>query len=403
MKMRILFVYDEMIVGGSTTSLISLLENLDYQNYDVDLLLYYNKGALIDKLPKEVNLLSEASIYSKKNTIIKFIKALLNGSLIRALYYGLKIDKKLSLNNQAMAYARLANSRKIEEKYDVAIGFLEGWPNCQVAHKVNAGKKLIWIHPDFKESKMSPDVDKRTFEKVDHIVLVSNSNLEHFNQLCPAFMDKSVCINNIVSEKKINELSGMNIDCFVTDKSKVNLVTVSRIDFKSKGLDRAVMVFNRLKKSGHSDNLHWYIIGGGQDFSSLKEMIQTHGLENDITLLGEKKNPFPYLRKMDAFFLPSRYEGEPMSVNESLILKVPVIVTDYASARVQVKDGKNGIVIENSEQGIYQILKDINTSCEIITKLNNYCLSNDYKSNNQISDLYKLFDGPYRENPEMDI
>lgn len=57
MKRSLLIVYSKMIVGGSTTSLLSLLHELDYGQYDVDLLLYEKGGVLDGQIPPAVNVL----------------------------------------------------------------------------------------------------------------------------------------------------------------------------------------------------------------------------------------------------------------------------------------------------------------------------------------------------------
>ena len=44
-------------IGGAEKSLITLLSNLDYSKYDVDLFLFYQKGEFLELLPKEVSLI----------------------------------------------------------------------------------------------------------------------------------------------------------------------------------------------------------------------------------------------------------------------------------------------------------------------------------------------------------
>ena len=41
---KILIIYTEMIIGGATSALLSLLHSLDYEKYSVDLQLYSNGG-----------------------------------------------------------------------------------------------------------------------------------------------------------------------------------------------------------------------------------------------------------------------------------------------------------------------------------------------------------------------
>ncbi len=84
-----------MMLGGSTTSLLSLLNTIDYDRYDVDLILYKNEGEYLNDIPKQVNLLPQA--FKEYSFILKFLILLFNGSFIKALYYNLKYKKSLGL------------------------------------------------------------------------------------------------------------------------------------------------------------------------------------------------------------------------------------------------------------------------------------------------------------------
>ena len=88
-------MYDDMTIGGSTTSLLSILNSIDYNRYEVDLLLYYNEGALFDKIPKQINILPQASIFPPSAKGIKILRSILAGDILRALYFGILIDKKI--------------------------------------------------------------------------------------------------------------------------------------------------------------------------------------------------------------------------------------------------------------------------------------------------------------------
>mgnify|MGYP007079277713 CR=1 FL=1 len=57
MKKHLLFIYPEMMVGGSTTSLLSVLNLIDYNKYEVDIQFQYGAGPLKDYLPKQINIL----------------------------------------------------------------------------------------------------------------------------------------------------------------------------------------------------------------------------------------------------------------------------------------------------------------------------------------------------------
>ena len=49
---KLLFVYDSMMTGGTTTALLSLLHGLDHSEYAVDLLLFEHSGDYLDQIPQ---------------------------------------------------------------------------------------------------------------------------------------------------------------------------------------------------------------------------------------------------------------------------------------------------------------------------------------------------------------
>ena len=144
---------------------------------------------------------------------------------------------------------------------------------------------------------------------------------------------------------------------FSVAKGRVNLITVCRIDFMSKGLDRAVNVIENLVQNGYESKFHWYIVGQGSDYTALEQLIIEKDLSSTITLLGAKNNPFPYEKKCDIFFLPSYFEGKPVSVTEAQILGLVPVVTNYSSAKEQIVNGIDGLIVNNNEEDILAGLK----------------------------------------------
>ena len=58
MKKKVLFIINEMINGGGQRSLINLLELMDYNRFEVDLLLFKEQGEFMDIIPEQVNLVA---------------------------------------------------------------------------------------------------------------------------------------------------------------------------------------------------------------------------------------------------------------------------------------------------------------------------------------------------------
>ena len=74
--------------------------------------------------------------------------------------------------------------------------------------------------------------------------------------------------------------------------------------------------------------------------------------------MGRMRNPFPYVKSSDAFLMCSRYEPFGLVVLEAMILGVPVISANVASIK-EIMDEKYGMIVENSEEGLYNGIKEI--------------------------------------------
>lgn len=359
---KILFVYDRMMTGGTTAALLSLVSEFDYDEYSVDLQLFDFDGEFHDQIPEMVNVLPKVAKREKKYIKLqKLVMLFLSGAIwkVLVLYYKYRNTDKGNLRLILMHYGALIQagmSGNVKEDYDVAIGFIEGWASHYVlSDKVKAKKKIVWFHPDYEASYLIPEIDKKSLSKADAIITVSKHCQENMINVFPEYKEKIKVIENITSHKLINERAAEHIDEF--SKGMINLCTVARCDIQVKGLDRIVYALKRLKEENLIEGVVWHYIGSGPQLEELVKLVKENNLESNVMIHGQKKNPLPYLKQMDAFVLASRYEGKPVSVEEALALKKPCIVTEYASAREQLVDGKNGIIVENSSEGVYEGIK----------------------------------------------
>ena len=247
MKKKVLIIYPEMIIGGTTTSLLSILAMFDPDKYDIDLQLQYNYGILSPRIPDYVNVLPLA--LPRSRSFYKYVKIISPVSVYRYL----KSKSKSGLfNSQCMESDIVKFSCTNKKEYDVAISFMELWSLYYLAKKVNAKKKIAWIHADYIGAKLYIDYDRPYFEKMDNIVFVSKKCLDSFQQ--------------IALPQKIQQ----KLDC---DK-RIKIISVCRVSFNDKGLDRGIYAMAKLKDLGLLKNIVWYIVGDGPDYEKLKEMIE---------------------------------------------------------------------------------------------------------------------------------
>ena len=375
-----------MVIGGSTTSLLSLLRAFDFSRYEVDLLLFSHQGELQHMIPPEVNLLPPASVN------IGWIKKALSPFFLWSLV-NLKVNGKKSKYgyNQVMAYADAKKrSVKLKKVYDAAIGFMEFWPDAYVAETARAKKKIAWIHPAYRDTGLYPEFDRKAFAKFDTIVTVSEKCRDSFLECFPEYAAKTVFIENILTTDYVRSL-GEHTPAFHLSGEGVKFLTVCRLTNASKGLDRGVEVFSRLKREGY--RFHWYIVGDGPDREALNEQIQSENCSDCVSLLGSTQAPYPVIKQADVFLLPSRYEGKPMVVTEAQMLGVPVIVTEYSSAREQVRDGIDGLVTANDDEAIYNGLKTILDNPGMLAVYQKNLSETDKSNTGEINKIYEIIDG----------
>lgn len=386
----------DMDVGGVERSLISLLENFDYENRVVDLMLYRHHGDLMDLVSNKANLLDEIPQYTT------FRKSI--GETLKDKQYGIGLSRIVSkistefigrikripepgyYQMQLMWKYGLPFLPKINKEYDVAISYL--WPHYFIADKVQAKRKIAWIHTDYSIIQTDVKMDLEMWNKFDHIIAVSEACKQSFLKKYNKLEKKVVVIENITSPKFIREMAAEKVDNPMTNDNRFKIVTVARLSH-AKGIDQAVKALKLLKDKGY-DNIAWYVVGYGGDEDIIKGLIQELNLENSIKLLGKQTNPYPYMKAADLYVQPSRYEGKAVTVGEAQILAKPVMITNYTTAASQVRDGYDGYIAELSVRGIADGIEKLYKDSVLRDTLINNCRKTDYSNNYELNKLYQI-------------
>ena len=144
------------------------------------------------------------------------------------------------------------------------------------------------------------------------------------------------------------------------------LLSVGRMMPPKKYL-RFLNVLYRLKQDGYE--FQWYVLGTGAEKDQIQKKINDLQLNDCVFLEGVVDNPYKYMKNCDLFVLPSGWEGFPTVTVEAKILNKPVLATDVSGIREQIEDGKQGLIVENSEDGIYEGLKRILDSPKMLVDL----------------------------------
>ena len=393
---KVLVASFDMEVGGVERSLISMLHNFDYK-YDVDLMLYSHTGDFMDLLPKSPNLLPEDKIYktfrmpiaqiAKQGNIpmaISRVYSILESKLISKIK---GLDESVYAQMEYMWKNSLWFLPKYKKKYDVAISYL--WPHYFVAQKVDAKVKIAWIHTDYSKLETDIEVDLKMWDKFDHIVAVSEECKNAFLKKYGKLKDKVIVIENITSPKFIETMAKEKVENPMNDDNCFKIVSVARLSY-AKGIDNAVRALKLLVDKGY-DNIKWYIVGYGGDEEIIKNLIKENKLEDKFILLGKQINPYPYMKSADLYVQPSRYEGKAVTVCEAQILSKPVLITNYTTAKSQIKDGFDGCITELSVEGIANGIEMLYNNEDLRNKLSNNCKNTNYSNKDELQKLYDLF------------
>lgn len=344
--MTIAIVTTSLSLGGITSYLIPFVNYLCLKGHDVTV--FYttvtdNKDALIDQHAKLI------SYYAPKmksaSSIINFA---LNGGVSSMLR--LRFRKRDSISPvkdvQKLSYLSAKHTQPFEGCFDVAISSAEFFCNYLVNLKVNATKKIAWIHPDLSLLDIDKRLSRKMLNSFDGICVVSNSCYLSFSKIFPEFKQKTYVVENIVDQKEITKKANEAIDDVFFPDSKIKIVTVCRFDNSSKRLDRVIKACKMLKNN--KIEFIWNLIGTGPDVDYIKDLANEEGVMDVVNFLGSKANPYPYIAKSDVFVLASQYEGKPIVIDEALALHIPCIVSNYKSAKQQVSN-MHGAVLENDD------------------------------------------------------
>lgn len=396
MKPRIFISIHYLELGGAEISLIGLLNAIDTSRYDVDLFVYSHRGELMKMIPSGVHVLPEIKEYAQIEKPIK--EVLKQGDWEIALarlwakYRFSRYAKKNDLKDGAAILHYISESvmpflpdlTKYGE-YDLAISFLI--PHDIVLKKVCAKKKIAWIHTDY--TQISVDINKElpVWSKFDRIISISSDVTTAFLKIFPSLSDKVIGIHNILSPSFVRKRAKEFSVSFPQEQGRVNILSVGRFSV-AKNYDNVPDICKRIREQGC--NVYWYIIGFGGDEALIRSKIEEAGMGQYVILLGKKENPYPYICACDIYVQPSRYEGNSVTVREAQVLCKPVVVTDYLTARSQIRFGIDGMIVplDNAgcAKGIFEFIENESLQKQIISFLQTH----DYGNEKEVEKIYSL-------------
>lgn len=345
-KRKILFVNDEMEMGGVARVLNTLMKNLDPNHYEMDLLVLHKTGTLLEDVPEFVHVIEGTPFFSEIDC--RLLDCLKSKNLVR-------IVKKLRLlfyMKTGMIRNKIRKERKkmLPQHYDVELAAKEGFCTIFTAYG-NSTRKVNWVLTDYSVCNYSANhmgLVQAALQKIDLNIADSKQAAEAYKKVFQ--VTNVISIHNLMNVEKV--INGMHSekDSTAMNMEEVNIISVIRFH-PQKSADRLLLAHHYALQQGYSHNL--YLIGGGVEEEKLLKMKEELHLTR-VHFLGFKSNPYADIHHADLFVLPSLYEGFATVINESLIASTPVLSTVVAGVEEQILLSHHGWIVENSQEGLNQ-------------------------------------------------
>lgn len=345
-RVRILFLIESLTFGGAEKVLTVLLKYFDYEKFEVTVCSIVDGGEYCDEVKKYASHYVSITSY--------------NGSMLSRLWNRIKYKLIYSYLPLKWVYRWF-----IPHEHDIEIAFCEGFVTKLLTYADSRSNKIAWIHTDLKNNTWPIDLgifkdvaeERNAYSVYDKVVCVSQTVQSSF---CNLFgLEKLVTtIYNPIDVDDIQYKAGHQ---FERKNNVIRLVSIGRL-VHQKGYDRLLKVVKRLYDNGYPVFLQ--ILGDGMDRKILEEYVEDYAMNSYVLLPGYSVNPYQQLIEADLFICSSRAEGFSLVIAEAMVLGIPVVSTYCSGPNELLQDGKYGMLVENSEEGLFRGIEDALTNMD---------------------------------------
>ncbi len=324
----------DLTMGGLQKILVEYLKLIDKNKYRIVLLIandYGKKNLFLEEIPKNVE--------------IQFVRPYNLVSKIAELSKNRKILNRLLLKRYRYRSKRVFKSIFLEKlsklgKIDLIIDFDGGLKS--ILDNLKAEKKIIWIHSSIRKHKQDNKSKISRYgeelKKYDKIIAICKEMNEEIKELYPFLSSEIEYIYNPLDCNNIIEQGNENIEKMTSYEKELierdYFLAVSRLDTVPKDFETLIEGYSILKNKGIKEKL--YIIGEGNGRVKIEKMIEEKNLGQDVILLGEKKNPYVWMKNSKLFIHSSRYEGLSMVLLEALMMDKFIVSSNCPTGPTEI-------------------------------------------------------------------
>lgn len=350
-KIKVLFRHRSMEMGGVEKVVLSMLNNLNTEKFDMTICLNMNQGDLRNEIPEHV----------RKTYLTDGREDLSENSLIQKVQLAKrKFRLQKALKNPSVA------QKILNENYDVEIAPTYAAFSAVLNSLNKNSKKIGWFHSDITLPKLQPLVPEilKQIPQFDYFIFGSQQTKDILIETYPDLKipEHQVILNAI----PIEELKQKALAFKPELPNKPVFVSVARLHSR-KGFHKLMDAHARLLKDGFDH--HIIVIGDGEEMENLKKQAENLRVTDSFQLLGSSMNPYPHVRNADFFILPSESESWPLIIADSLILQKPIISTNVGGIPEMIEHKKTGYLINYETDEMYESMKKFITDPQFVSQI----------------------------------
>ncbi len=315
---NILFIMPKLDGGGAERVLVNIINHLDRDIFNISLLLFNSGGLLIDNLRDDI----EIYILNSKSTLRGL-------PLLLKKIYILKPDIIFSGIGNLNLY--LSIFIPVVKLFLPKTIFIARQASIL---SVNNGRE--------KSPRLYEWLYKRVYKNYSRVICQSLYMQRDLIENYSFPKDKSVVINNPIDIDSLERLSKEKIE--YPFHNSIRLIHIGQLRYEK----RQDLLLKALFKL--DDRYSLTIIGDGAKREELESLASNLDISNRVAFLGDKKNPYSYLKEADIFLLTSEYEGFPNVLLEANLFGLPVVSFNSIGGISEIiKDKRNGILVAQGD------------------------------------------------------
>lgn len=304
---KVVFILPSLAAGGAERVLITLMNKIDRKRFTPEFISFRRNGPL-------------------KQLIADDIKIHQIGSYKRIFFGLIPLLLKLREIKPDIAMTTMAHT-------NFALVLMKPFlPKTRIV--IREAITPSFIFETMKIGWLVRILYKILYPRADLVISPSQRIIDEFHDLLGANTGHHKLLYNPVNKDIIRATPQILENNDDTRENTVHFICAGRMH-PQKGFDQLI---NALPFFKCNHNWKLTILGGGPERPKLEKIIKQHQLEDQIHLPGFTATPWPQIGAADCFLMPSRFEGLPNVVLESLTVGTPVIATSTSGGIQEISD-----------------------------------------------------------------